>query len=257
MRVQTGDNVGIGGFIISGTAPKHVLLRAIGASLTQLGVPDALADSVLELHGPGSFTTIVNNNWRDDPAQEAAIIATGIAPTSNLESAIDATLAPGAYTAIVRGNGNMQGVALFEVYDLNQAADSKLANISTRAFVDTGDNIVIAGFIVGGSSGGDRIIVRGIGPSLTALGVPNALADPKLDLRDPNGTLLSANNDWQDDPTGQVAAQLIAAGLAPTNQLESGIPVTLAPGLYTALLSGVNNGTGVGLVEVYDRGAPP
>jgi hypothetical protein len=156
----------------------------------------------------------------------------------------------------VRGNGNTLGVALFEVYDLNQAADSKLANISTRAFVDTGNNIVIAGFIVGGSSGHDRIIVRGIGPSLTALGVPNALADPKLDLRDTNGTLLSANNDWQDDPTGQVAAQLISAGLAPTHQLESGIPVTLAPGLYTALLSGMNNGTGVGLIEVYDRGAP-
>ena len=256
MRVQTGDNVGIGGFIITGTAPKHLLLRAIGPSLTQLGVPDALGDPVLELHGPGSFITIVNNNWRDDPIQEAAIIATGIAPTNNLESAIDATLAPGAYTAIVRGNGNTLGVALVEVYDLSQAAASKLANISTRAFVDTGNNIVIAGFILGGN-GIDRIIVRGIGPSLTALGVPNALADPKLDLRGTNGALLMTNNDWQDDPTGIGPAELIAAGLAPTNQLESGMAVTLPPGLYTALLSGVNNGTGVGLVEVYDRGAPP
>jgi uncharacterized delta-60 repeat protein len=256
MRVQTGENVGIGGFIITGTAPKHVLLRAIGPSLTQLGVPDVLADPVLELHGPGSFTTIVNNNWRDDPAQEAAIRATGIAPANDLESAIDATLPPGAYTAIVRGNGDTLGVALFEVYDLSPAAASKLGNISTRAFVDTGNNIVIAGFILGGGSNGDRVIVRGIGPSLTELGVSDALADPILDLRDGNGTLLFTNNDWQDDPTGQVVVELVAAGLALTNNLESGIAATLPPGLYTALLSGVNNGTGVGLVEVYDRGAP-
>jgi uncharacterized delta-60 repeat protein len=258
MRVQTGANVGIGGFIITGTAPKHVLLRAIGPSLTQLGVPDALADPVLELHGPGSFITIVNNNWRDDPAQEAAILATGIAPTNDLESAIDATLAPGAYTAIVRGNGNTLGVALFEVYDLTPAPTSKLGNISTRAFVDTGSNIVIAGFIVGGSppQADDKIILRGIGPSLANFGVPNALADPKLELRDDNGALLISNNDWQDDPTGQTGVQLVAAGLAPTNPLESGIVAVLPPGLYTALLTGVNNGTGVGLVEVYDRGAP-
>ena len=255
MRVQTGANVGIGGFIISGTAPKHVLLRAIGPSLTPLGVPDALADPVLELHGPGSFITIVNNNWRDDPGQEAAIIATGIPPTNNFEAAIDATLAPGAYTAIVRGNGDTSGVALFEVYDLNSAADSKLANVSTRAFVDTGSNIVIAGFIVGGNSGTDRIIVRGIGPSLTAFGVPDALADPTLELRDSNGALLASNNNWQDDPAQ--AAELTAAGLAPTNHLESGIAITLSPGAYTALLAGLNNGTGVGVVEVYDRGAPP
>ena len=182
MRVQTGDNVGIGGFIITGTAPKHVLLRAIGPSLTQFGVPDALADTVLELHGPNGFGTITNNNWRD--TQEVAIQATGIAPTNDLESAIDATLAPGAYTAIVRGNGNTSGVALVEVYDLNQSAASKLANISTRAFVSTGDDIVIAGFVLGGNNGDDRIVVRGIGPSLTAVGVPNALANPTLELRD-------------------------------------------------------------------------
>jgi CSLREA domain-containing protein len=255
MRVQTGDNVGIGGFIITGTAPKQVLLRAIGPSLTQFGVPDALSDPVLELHGPGAFVTITDDNWRDDPVQEALILATGISPTNDLESAIHATLAPGAYTAIVRGNGNTSGVALIEVYDLNQAVLAKLANISTRAFVSTGDNIVIGGFLLGGHSGDDRIVVRGIGPSLTAAGVPNALADPTLELRDGNGALLVANNDWQDDPTQ--AAELTAAGLAPTNNLESGIATTLPPGPYTALLAGLNNGTGVGLVEVYDLGAPP
>ena len=254
MRVQTGDNVGIGGFIITGSAPKHVLLRAIGPSLTQSGVPNALADPVLELHGPGTFATINNDNWRDDPAQEAAILATGLAPTNNLESAIDATLNPGAYTAVVRGKNNGTGVGLVEVFDVNQAIASKLANISTRAFVSIGDDIVIAGFILGNNSGNDRIVARGIGPSLAAFDVSPALADPTLELRDSNGTLLFSNNDWQDNPAQ--AAELTAAGLAPPNALESGIAATLPPGLYTALLAGVNNGTGVGLIEVYDRGGP-
>jgi hypothetical protein len=252
MRVQTGDNLGIGGFIITGSIPKHVLIRGIGPSLTGFGVLNVLADPVLELHGPGAFATITNDNWRQ--TQEAEIQATGIPPTNDFESAIVATLAPGAYTAIVRGNGNTSGVALVEVYDLNQSADSKLANLSTRAFVGTDNNIVIAGFLLG-SSGDDRVVVRGIGPSLTAAGVPNALPDPTLELRDGNGALLSANNDWQDNPAQ--AAELTAAGLAPTNNLESAMVATLPPGLYTALLSGVNSGTGIGVVELYDRGTTP
>jgi subtilisin family serine protease len=253
MRVQPGDNAGIGGFIITGTAPKHVLIRAIGPSLTP-GVPDVLADPVLELHGSGGFSTVANDNWRDDPMQEAAIIATGIPPSNNLESAIDATLNPGSFTAIVRGKNNSSGVSLIEVYDLSQAVPAKLANISTRAFVATGNNIVIAGFVLGSNSGQDRIFARGIGPSLTALGVPNALANPTLELRDSNGALLIANNNWQDDPAQ--AVELVAAGLAPADPLESGLSATLSPGLYTALLAGANNGTGIGLVEVYDHGAP-
>jgi len=252
MRVQTGDNVGIGGFIVTGSAAKHVVLRAIGPSLSQAGVPNALADPVLELHGPAGFVTIINDNWRDD--QAVAIAATGLAPTNNLEAAIDATLAPGAYTAIVRGKGDTSGVALVEVYGINQSIFAKLANMSTRAMVGTGDDIVIAGFILGGGSGGDRVVLRGIGPSLTALGVANALADPKLELRDSDGALLASNNDWQDD--SMQAAELTAVGLAPGNDLESGLASTLPPGLYTALLSGVNNGAGIGLVEVYDRGEP-
>ena len=149
MRVQTGDNVGIGGFIITGTVPKHVLLRAIGPTLIQSGVPNALPDPVMELHGPGAFVTITNDNWRDDPVQETAILATGIPPANNLESAIDATLSPGPYTAIVRSTNNNSGVGLVEVYDFNQGVPAKLGNISTRAFVSTGNNIVIAGFILG------------------------------------------------------------------------------------------------------------
>jgi hypothetical protein len=251
MRVQTGENVGIGGFIIAGSVPKHVVLRAIGPSLVQAGVPDALADPVLELHGPGGFVTVINDNWRDD--QEITIAATGLAPLNNLEAAIDVTLAPGAYTAIVKGKGNTSGVALVEIYDLNQSGLAKLANMSTRAMVGTGDDIVIAGFILGGSGDG-RIVVRGLGPSLAAVGVANALADPSLELRDSEGALVASNNDWQDNPA--TAGDLITANLAPANPLESGLAVTLSPGLYTALLSGVNNSAGIGLVEVYDLGMP-
>jgi uncharacterized delta-60 repeat protein len=254
LRVRTGDNVGIGGFTITGSVPKHVLLRAIGPSLTQLGFPNVLADPVMELHGPTGFATITDDNWTDDSVQEALIRATGIPPTNNLESAIDATLAPGAYTAIIRGNGNTSGIALVEVYDLDHPAVSKLANISTRAFVSTGSDIVIAGFILESQGGDDRIVLRGIGPSLTALGLPDALANPTLELRDGNGELRVANDNWADDPVQ--AAQLTAAGLAPTNQLEAAISATLPAGLYTVLLAEKNNGAGVGLVEVYDLGAP-
>lgn len=249
MLVQTGDNAGIGGFIITGNAPKDVLLRAIGPSLEQSGVLDALADPVLELHGPGGFV-VTDDNWRDDPAQETAIVATGIPPTNELESAIYATLNPGAYTAVVRGKNDTSGVALVEVYDVRQAVTAQLANISTRAFVSTGSNVVIAGFILGNNLGHDRIVLRGIGPSLSAVGVSNVLADPTLELRNSSGALLFTNNDWQDDPT-QIA-DLNVAGLAPSNNLESALVVTLPPGEYTALLAGVNNGSGVGLVEVYD-----
>jgi hypothetical protein len=251
MLVQTGDRVGIGGFIITGNAPKHLLLRAIGPSLTPSGIPNALADPVLELHGPGAFVTVINDNWRDDPAQEAAIIATGIPPTNNLEAAIDVTLNPGTYTAVVKGKNNTSGVALVEVYDFSQAASAKLANISTRAFVSTGSDLVIAGFILGGGSADGRVAVRGVGPSLA---VANPLADPILELRDGNGALLVSNNDWQDNPAQ--AAELTAAGLVLANNLEAGIAATLPPGLYTALLAGQNNGTGIGLVEVYDLGSP-
>lgn len=250
MRVLTGDNVAIGGFIVIGSVPKRVIIRAIGPSLTQFGIVDALADPVLELHGPCAFLTITNNDWRD--TQEAAIRATGIPPTNDLESAIVATLDPGAYTAIVEGNRNISGVALIEVYDLDLGVSSKLANLSTRALVNTGDDIVIAGFMLGGSSGDDRIVVRGIGPSLAEAGVLNALANPLLELHDSSGATAIVNDNWRDDPIQ--AAEILAAGLAPNNSLESAIAAPLPPGLYTALLRGVNNSTGIGVVEVYDRG---
>ena len=202
----------------------------------------------MELHGPSGFATITNDNWMDtDPG---AIQATGLAPTNNLESAILVTLSPGAYTAIVRGKNNGVGVGLVEAYDLGQAALSRLGNISTRAFVGTATDVMIAGFILGGNTGSDNIIVRGIGPSLTQFGVPNALADPTLELRDNNGTLIRANDNWMDDAAQK--ALIMAAGLGPTNNLESAIYEVLAPGTYTAILAGKNSGTGVGLVEAYD-----
>jgi hypothetical protein len=254
MRVALGDNAGIGGFIITGSVPKHVIIRAIGPSLTRFGfsASELLADPTLELHGPGSFATVTNNNWKD--TQQSQIQASGLRPTSDLESAIDATLSPGNYTAIVRGNAPGTGIALVEVYDVEAGAAAKLANLSTRASVQSGSNVVIAGFILGSNQGDDRVVVRGLGPSLSSFGVPNPLQDPALELRNQNGALLRSNNDWPDDPVQ--AAEIAAAGLAPSNTKESAIAATLAPGLYTAILAGTNNGTGVGLVEVYDRGAP-
>jgi uncharacterized delta-60 repeat protein len=254
MQVGTGDNAGIGGFIIKESDPhlifnyKHVLLRAVGASF------DQLVDPVLELHRPDPYETVINDNWRDDPLQAMEILATGLAPSRELDSAIVVSLQPGFYTAVVRGKDNSSGVGLIEIYDLDPPVPTMLANISTRALVGTNSNILIAGFILGGSGANDQIVVRGLGPSLTAFGVPDALANPRLELRDNNGAILIANNDWRDDPAQ--AAELTATGLAPGNNLEAAAAVTLPPGTYTTLVFGDNNGTGVGLVEVYDRGAP-
>jgi hypothetical protein len=250
MLVQTGDNVGDGGFIITGTGSKLVIIRAIGPSLTRYGIDDVLADPVLELHGPSGFATMLNDNWRD--TQEDQIQKTGIAPTNDFESAIVAALVPGAYTAVVKGKNNTSGVGLVEVYDLNGNGPSRMANLSTRAFVRTGNDIVIAGFVLSDDSGMDRVVVRGLGPSLGFAGLSPTLADPTLELRDSNGSLVLANNDWQDNPVQ--AAEITAVNLAPLNNLESAVIATLPPGLYTALLAGLNNGVGLGLVEVYDLG---
>ena len=159
----------------------------------------------------------------------------------DLESAILATLSPGQYTAIIKGNGDTTGNGLVEVYDLDQS-DGKLANISTRAFCNVGGSVIIAGFMLGNNGGDDAVVVRGLGPSLTAAGVSSVLANPTLELRNSDGTLQISNNDWQDSPTQ--AALITAAGLAPSNNLESAIAATLPPGLYTALLAGLNNTTG-------------
>lgn len=248
MRVESGDNVGIGGFIITGSGPKRVLLRALGPSLTAFGLP-GLPDPVLELHSNATLAT--NDNWKDDPGQKAEIELSGLAPKDDLESAIITTLTPGSYTGVVRDKTNTAGIGVIEVYDLNQASQSRLANISTRALVGSGNNIVIAGFTLGNQNGTDTVVVRGIGPSLTNAGVPNPLANPTLELRSGNGTLVATNDDWKQD---SAQAALANTGLAPSNDSESALLRTLSPGAYTALLMGANNSSGIGLIEIYDLG---
>ena len=245
MRVQVGDNVMIGGFIITGTDPKRVIIRAIGPSLINFGITDALADPTLELRGSQGELLSSNNNWRD--TQEAEILATTIAPTNNFESAIVATLQPGAHTAIVRGVSDGTGIGLVEVYDLTSGAQAQLANISTRGFVETGSNVMIGGFILGNRSGPARLIIRGIGPSLAQFGINNALPDSTLELRDSNGALVRSNDNWRETQE----AEILAAGLAPQNNLEAAIAATLSPAAYTAIVAGKNGITGVALVEVY------
>jgi hypothetical protein len=240
LKVETGDNVLIGGFIITGTQPKRVIARAIGPSLTLAGV---LANPVLELHGPAGFTTIINDDWRSD--QEAEIMATTIPPANDLESAIVSNLPANnsAYTAIVRGANNGTGIGVVEAYDLDRTVDSKLANISTRGLVQTEDNVLIGGFIIVGQNP-LRVIVRAIGPSL---GVAGALLDPTLELRDSDGGLIDSNDNWRSDHE----AEIMATTIPPSNDMESAIVRDLAPGNYTVIVRGVNNATGVGLVEAY------
>jgi hypothetical protein len=246
MRVLTGERVLIGGFIITGGDPKRVIIRGLGPSLGGANVPDPLLDPVLELNQPG-VAAVTNDNWRD--TQEAEIQATGIPPSNNAESAIVATLQPGAYTAILREKNGVPGGGLVEVYDLNQLAGSKLANISTRGFVDTGDNVMIGGFIAGPSDVGSiKVLIRAMGPSLSNAGVQDSLQNPTLELFDVNGVSLASNNDWKE--TQQ--AQIEATGIPPTDDRESAVLATLAAGNYTAIVRGNNNTTGVGLVEVYN-----
>jgi Concanavalin A-like lectin/glucanases superfamily len=246
-RVLTGDNVLIGGFIITGTDPKKVLLRGIGPSLTNQGVPDALQDPILELFDSSGMLQ-ADDNWKD--AQQSEIEATTIPPTNDLESAIVRTLPANgsAYTAILLGKDQTTGVGLVEVYDLDRAANSRLANISTRGFVDLGDNVMIGGVIIGGGEPA-KVVLRAIGPSLTSKGVANALEDPTLELHDASGAVIATNDNWQDDPN---AGQVQAAGLAPTDLRESAIYLTMAPAAYTAIVRGAGNTTGVALVEAYN-----
>jgi hypothetical protein len=249
--VETGDLVMIGGFIIHGNASKPVILRGMGPSLVNAGIPagTVLNDPVLELRGADGALIILNDNWRDSP-QRGQIEGSAFQPGDDREAVIIATLSPGAYTAILTGKNQTTGVGLVEVYDNNQAVDSQLANISTRGFVQTGNNVMIGGFILGGNPNNTRVALRGIGPSLAQFGLNPVLADPTLELHDSNGTTLVANDDWQSDPIS--AAQLAAAGLSLSNSKESGIFTSLPPGAFTAILAGKNGGTGIGLVELYD-----
>jgi Galactose oxidase, central domain len=248
MRVLTNDKVLIGGLIITGNVSKKVIIRAIGPSLTASGIPGALSDPTLELHD-SSGATVHNDDWQTTiisdfvTDQSGEIRDSGLAPLDPHESAMIVHLIPGAYTAVVRGKNDETGVALVDAYDLDPAATSTLANISTRGFVDTGDNVMIGGFIVGGQNP-LRVIVRAIGPSLP---LPGALGDPTLELHDGNGALIAANDNWR---TYQ-EAEIIATTIPPSNDLESAIVRDLAPGSYTAIVRGVNGTTGIAVVEAY------
>jgi hypothetical protein len=248
--VETGDHVLIGGFIVTGTTPKQVIIRAIGPSLNVNGVPvsGALQDPTLELHS-GNATIAFNDNWRD--SQEAEIMQSGLAPTSDMESAIIRTLDPGPYTAIVRGKNDTTGIGLVEIFDLDDAVHPRLANISSRAFVQTGDNVLIGGFIVrGGDATTAPVVVRAIGPSLATQGVSDALQDPTLELHDANGAVIAFDDNWKDSQQSDI----MQTGLAPTNDAESAIFLNAAPGAYTAIVRGKNDTTGTALVEIYNTG---
>jgi len=244
VQVGNGNNVAIVGFIITGNAAKQVVVRALGPSLTNAGVRSVLSDPLLELYDAGGNLLSNNNDWQETQAQ--ALRDANLAPANDLEAAILTTLAPGAHTAVVRGNGNATGIGLVEVYDLQTSAASKLGNISTRGLVGTAENVMIGGTIVTGPDPA-RVVFRALGPSLAAAGIQNALSDPLLDLFNANGGRILSNNNWKDLQQAAIAG----AGLAPPNDLESAIVADLAPGNYTAVVSGVNGASGVALVEAY------
>jgi len=261
--VQTGDNVMIGGFIVQGTHSKRVILRAIGPELSQYGVPDLMCDPTLELHDGNGAVIARNDDWQHTiiggiitENQVQAIQDSGHAPTDPRESAIVADLPPGRYTAIVRGVNNTTGVALVEAYDLSPSLHSILGNISTRSFVQTGNDVMIGGFIVQGTQP-KNVIIRAIGPELSQYGVPDFLVNPTLELHNGNGAVIARNDDWQHTIIGGIITEnqvqaIQNSGHAPTDPSESAIIANLRPGNYTAIVRGVNGTIGVALVEVYD-----
>ena len=256
LAVQTGEGVMIGGFIITGTDPKRVIIRAIGPSLgpglgnelSPANIAQPLRDPVLELLDGSGAPLALNDNWRD--TQEEEVRETTIPPSHRLESAIVATLVPGAYTAKVSGNGATSGIGLVEVYDIQQNSTAALANISTRGVVQTGEHVMIGGFIIGtgAMTNHAKVVVRVIGPSLRSRGIAGPLNDPTLELRDGNGALLASNDNWKDSQESEIAG----TGLAPDDERESAIAATLPSGAYTAVITGKDGTTGVGLFELYN-----
>ena len=253
--VGLGENAVIGGFIVQGSQPVTVVLRGIGNSLPALGINNALADPVIELHSASGDTLATSDDWIDD-SWASTIASYHLDPTNSQESAILTTLNPGSYTVVVRsfdnGDGNLTGTALVELYDLH-VTGGRAGNISTRGQVQGGDQVLIGGFIVGGTQP-KTVVVRALGPSLTAAGITHPLSDPTVELRDASGSLLASNDNWQSDPQ---AAQIQTEGLAPTQPSESALQANLNPGSYTAIVRGANGAAGVALVEIYDLSPAP
>ncbi len=248
LNVQTGEKIAAGGFIISGTGTKTLLIRGLGPSLAGAGVDGLLADPTLELHGGANNALLASNdNWAE--TQQGEIEAVGLAPGNSTESVIIATLSAGAYTVLEQGKGRATGVGLIEIYDLDSETGPELGNISTRGFVESGPNVMIAGFIAASGTGGSgEVLIRALGPSLGEAGVSGSLGDPVLELHDHNGVLMATNDSWKSEQEAEIAA----TGIAPPNDGEAAILTTLAPGAYTAIESGRGGTSGVGLIEVYN-----
>jgi hypothetical protein len=245
--VGTGNAVLIGGFIINGTVPMQIIVRGLGPSLAGAQFPNPLQDPVLELYDASANLLRVNDNWQDSPADAASIQGAGLAPANNSESALIQTLNPGSYTAVLRGQNNTTGTALVEIYDAAQPVGSELVNIGTRGSVGTQNDVMIGGFILGGT-GVTNVIVRALGPSLSQFGITNALADPTLEVFNGQGASIGFNDSWGNDPNASVVT---AKGLAPSDPLEAALALMPSPGAYTAIVAGQSGGTGLGLVEVY------
>ena len=251
-KIGLGENFLIGGFVVRGTGTKRLLIRVLGPELTASGVSGVLADPSMQIY-QGSTVVQQNDNWKSDPVQQALIAATPFAPTDDREPAILFNAAPGAYTVVVNGVNSTSGNALVEIYELDAADSTNLIDIATRGNVGTGGNVMIGGFVIGGTTP-KRVIVRAVGPSLAQAGVANPLADPTL-LLYAGGTLIAQNDNWATGSDGNAnpdAAAITASGFQPSSAQESAVILTLAPGAYTAIVSGKNGTTGVALVEVYD-----
>ncbi len=255
LKVGTEDNVLIDGFIITGNGTKKVVVRGLGPSLALGGsTGPLLADPVVDLHFPDG-SVLTNDNWVDNSASDLSLLSSvQLTPSSDFESALVATLDPGAYTVVLRGKGMDTGIGLVEVFDLNALAGSQAANISGRGLVETGDDVMIGGFIVGPVFGAPAtIVVRALGPSLSQQSVSNPLSNPRLELHDGNGTLLTENDNWADGPD---AATISSLGLAPGAPAESALFLDAMPGAYTAVVTASDGGTGIALVEIYSVQLP-
>jgi len=247
LKVETGDNVLIGGFILIGSDSEQVVLRGLGPSLLNGRIPasETLPDPTIELHDSAGVLIASNNDWGQS-ADANTIGGLGLAPNDPAESALLAQLAPGSYTTILKDAAGAAGIGLVELYATGSSAPANPVNISTRGFVQTGDDIMIGGFILGGTEP-RQIVIRAIGPSLAAAGISNSLLDPVLELHDGNGVLLETNDNWKENE-----AEVEATGLAPSDDRESAIVTTLPPSSYTAIVRGANGTIGVALVEAYD-----
>jgi hypothetical protein len=256
LPVGTGDNVLIEGFIVQGPVGsiKKIMVRAIGPSLLPFGIPDALANPVLEIRDASNTLVASNDDWGTTQSggiitgdQSGEISGSGLAPGNNQESAIIANLAPGSYTAVVRGAGNTVGTGVVDAYDMSAASPARLANIATRGLIQPGDKLMIAGFII--QNGNVRAVVRAIGPSLSAFGISNALPDTTLELRNQNGAIVRVNDDWESDPAQK--QELEDAGLQPSDSREAAVVATIAPGQYTVQVRGKPETTGIGVVQIF------